>query len=33
MPFTRLDRQMFPLVRDLEWRPEAAEIRRPGDPR
>ncbi len=29
MPFTRLDRPVFPLVRDLEWQPAATEIRRP----
>jgi microcystin degradation protein MlrC len=28
MPFTRLDRALFPLVRDLDWRPEVVEIAR-----
>jgi microcystin degradation protein MlrC len=28
MPFTRLDRPLFPLVRDLDWRPEVVEIAR-----
>jgi microcystin degradation protein MlrC len=26
MPFTRLHRPLFPLVRDVEWRPEVVEI-------